>query len=91
MVLKGGGGLQGVEGSFVARPYFAIGRYDQVLHRDYGCQHFAMGAVLSKVQDYGKYLIAYERRKMNVAEMNYPVHERELLAGIYALRTWCHY
>ena len=28
---------------------------------------------------------------MNVAEMNYPTHERELLAVIHALRTWCHY
>ena len=28
---------------------------------------------------------------MNVAEVNYATHERELLAVIHALRTWRHY
>ena len=28
---------------------------------------------------------------MNAAEMNYPTHERELLAVIHALRVWRHY
>ena len=35
--------------------------------------------------------MAYESRKMNPAEQNYPTHERELLAVIHALRTWRHY
>ena len=52
---------------------------------------FAMGAVLSQVWDDGERPIAYESRKMNGAEMNYPTHERELLAIIHALRVWRHY
>ena len=52
---------------------------------------FAMGAVLSQVWDNGEHLVAYESRKMNAAEQNYPTHERELLAVIHALRTWQHY
>ena len=35
--------------------------------------------------------MAFESRKMNPAEQNYPTHERELLAIIHALRTWRHY
>ena len=46
---------------------------------------------MSQVWDDGEHLVAYESRKMNVAEVNYATHERELLAVIHALRTWRHY
>ena len=48
---------------------------------------FAVGAVLSQKHDDGEHLVAYESRKMNATEGNYPTHERELLAVIHALRT----
>ena len=47
----------------------------------------AIGAIL--MQD-GK-VIAYESRKFNNAELNYPVHEKELLVIIHALKVWRHY
>ena len=50
--------------------------------------NFTIGAVLSQVWDDGEHPVAYESRKMNTAEQNYPTHERELLAIIHALRTW---
>ena len=52
---------------------------------------FAIGAVLSQVWDDGEHPVAYESRKMNAAEGNYAMHEKELLAVIHALRTWRHY
>ena len=52
---------------------------------------FAMGVTLSQVWEDGGHPIAYESRKMNVAKMNYPTHERELLVVIHALRVWRHY
>ena len=51
----------------------------------------AVGTVLSQVHDSGDHPVAFESRKMNSAEANYPTHERELLAVIHALRTWRHY
>ena len=51
----------------------------------------AVGAVLSQVYESGDHPVAFESRKMNSAEANYPTHERELLAVIHALRTWRHY
>ena len=33
----------------------------------------------------------YESRKLSNAELNYPVHEKELLAIIHALKVWHHY
>jgi ribonuclease HI len=47
----------------------------------------AIGAVLMQE---GR-VIAYESRKLNNAELNYPVHEKELLAIIHALKVWRHY
>ena len=47
----------------------------------------AIGVVL--MQDKKK--IAYESRKFNSAELNYPVHEKKLLAVIHSLKVWKHY
>lgn len=49
---------------------------------------FAIGAVLSQDQGKGEQPIAYESRKMNAAELNYPVHEKELLAIVHAIKVW---
>lgn len=52
---------------------------------------YAIGAVLQ--QDLGKGLqpIAFLSRKLNSAERNYPVHEKELLAIVHACRQWRHH
>ncbi|GJP75868.1 hypothetical protein CLOP_g6269 [Closterium sp. NIES-67] len=48
----------------------------------------AMGAVL--LQDFGEGLqpIAYESQKLNPAEQNYPVHNKELVAIVRAFKVW---
>ncbi|GJP70402.1 hypothetical protein CLOP_g1348 [Closterium sp. NIES-67] len=48
----------------------------------------AVGAVL--LQDFGEGLqpIAYELRKLNQAERNYPVHDKELLAIVHTFKVW---
>ncbi|GJP40677.1 hypothetical protein CLOM_g329 [Closterium sp. NIES-68] len=50
--------------------------------------NLAIGAVL--LQDFGEGLqpIAYELRKLNPAERNYPVHDKELLAIVHAFKVW---
>jgi len=52
---------------------------------------FAVGATLS--QDHGRGLqpVAFMSHKMNAAQINYPVHEQELLAMMYALAEWRHH
>jgi hypothetical protein len=53
---------------------------------------YAIGAALLQQDDNDIWHpVAYESRKCKPAEKNYPVHERELLALIYALKTWRHY
>ncbi|GJP59393.1 hypothetical protein CLOP_g11714 [Closterium sp. NIES-67] len=49
---------------------------------------FAIGAIL--LQDFGDGLqpIAYESRKLQTAERNYPVHDKEMLAIVHAFKVW---
>lgn len=50
------------------------------------------GAVLSVGKDWKTARpIAYDSTQLNSAERNYPVHEKELLAIVRALKKWCYY
>lgn len=63
-----------------SRPY--------TIHSD--ASDFALGA--ESLQDFGNGLqpIAYHSRKLSAAEVNYPTHDKEMLAIIDSLRTWRH-
>lgn len=52
---------------------------------------FAVGSVLLQKTPDGLQPVAYDTRKLNPAETNYPVHELELLGVVHALRTHRHY
>ena len=49
---------------------------------------FAIGAVLTQDHGRGEQPVAYESRKLFPAKLNYPVHEKELLVIVYAIRLW---
>ena len=51
-----------------------------------------MGATLSQFDTEGLHrLIACRSRKLNKAQLNYHVHEKEMLALVDALEDWKHY
>ncbi len=52
---------------------------------------YAVGATLSQDQGNGLRPIAYLSKKMNSHELNYPVHEQELLAIIISMSVWRQY
>ena len=53
------------------------------------CSEWALGCVLLQEDEDGKWHpVAFEGRKLNGAELNYPIHEKELLAIKHSLRTW---
>ena len=60
-------------------------------HLNVDASAYAIGAVLMQDQGKGLQPIAYESRKLSPAEQNYPVHDREMLAIVHALRVWRHY
>jgi hypothetical protein len=51
---------------------------------------FALGAVLQQDQGRGLQPVAYELRKMLLAETRYLVHEQDCLGIVHALKTWRH-
>jgi len=60
-----------------------------LLHTD--ASDAAIGAVLSQDDGDGPRPIAFFSRKISPAEVNYAIHEKELLAIVQALSTWRHY
>ncbi|MBW0556440.1 hypothetical protein O181_096155 [Austropuccinia psidii MF-1] len=49
---------------------------------------YALGAVLSRVNDSGKHPIAFDSCKLLPAELNYEIHDKELLGIVWALKNW---
>ncbi|MBW0577778.1 hypothetical protein O181_117493, partial [Austropuccinia psidii MF-1] len=50
--------------------------------------NYSLGAVLSQVADSGKHAIAFNSRKLIPAELNYKIHDKELLGIVWALKRW---
>ncbi|MBW0509341.1 hypothetical protein O181_049056 [Austropuccinia psidii MF-1] len=49
---------------------------------------YAMGAVLSQVNDSGKQPIAFDSPKLLPSELNYEMNDKELLGIVWALKCW---
>jgi len=52
---------------------------------------FALGCVLSQYQGRRLHPVAFHSRKLNSAERNYEIHDKELLAIMEALKEWKRY
>ncbi|MBW0482634.1 hypothetical protein O181_022349 [Austropuccinia psidii MF-1] len=50
--------------------------------------NYALGAVLSQVYDSGKHQTAFNSRKNIPDELNYEIHDKELLGIVWALKRW---
>ncbi|MBW0533916.1 hypothetical protein O181_073631 [Austropuccinia psidii MF-1] len=55
---------------------------------DTDASDYALGAVLSQVNDSGKNPISFDSRKLLPAELNYEIHDKELLGIVWALKHW---
>mgnify|MGYP003471055216 FL=1 len=62
------------------------------MHRDFvletDASDFAIGAILAQDQGKGLQPVAYYSRKLRGAELNYPTHDRELMAIFLAVKKW---
>lgn len=64
----------------------------KVTYLETDASDFALGAVLSQKDDNGKLRpIAFHSRKLTPAEMNYEIHDKELLAIVDAFDRWRQY
>ncbi|MBW0552334.1 hypothetical protein O181_092049 [Austropuccinia psidii MF-1] len=55
---------------------------------EFDASYYALGAVLSQVNDSGKHPIAFDSHKLLPAELNYEIHDKELLGIVWALKRW---
>jgi RNase H-like domain found in reverse transcriptase len=54
--------------------------------------NYATGTILEQKDAFGRsHPIAYFSKSLQPAEQNYEIHDKELLAIIYALKHFCHY
>ena len=60
-------------------------------HISIDASKFALGCTLSQDTGTGLRPIAFESRKLNSAEQNYGIYDREALALVHAVKTWRHY
>ncbi|MBW0551394.1 hypothetical protein O181_091109 [Austropuccinia psidii MF-1] len=50
--------------------------------------YYTLGAVLSQVNDSGRHPIAFDSGKLLPAELNYEIHDKELLGIVWAIKPW---
>jgi hypothetical protein len=63
---------------------------DGLFYRDSGASEFALGAVLSQIQNGSEVVIAYASRPLSTAERNYDV-TKELLGVVNGLKSFKQY
>ncbi|MBW0526928.1 hypothetical protein O181_066643 [Austropuccinia psidii MF-1] len=49
---------------------------------------YSLGAVLSQAADSGKHTIEFDSHKIMPEELNYEIHDKELLGIVWALKHW---
>ena len=78
---------------FTEAPILAHFLSDQPTVIETDASDYALGAVLSQIQtrgDQSLHPVAYHSRKFKPAEINYDIHDKEMLAIVAALKEWEH-
>ena len=75
-----------VKASLQSAPILALPDFSKTFHVVCDASKFAIGCALMQHDDEGhERVISYQSRQLRPAELNYPVHDKELLAMKYAL------
>ena len=72
-------------------PVLAMPRDDGQYRVEADASDYAVGAVLSQLQDGAWHPVAYLSKTLNAAERNYEIYDKEMLAIMTALEEWRHY
>ena len=78
--------FEGIKQSLMQSPILAIADQDRPFHVVCDASDFAIGCALRQYNaDGAERVVCYQSRQLQVAERNYPVHDKELVAMKYAL------
>lgn len=81
-----------LKGCFIKAPVLIHFDPEKVAYVETDASDFALGCVLSQKDDNGKlHPVAFHSRKLESAEMNYEIHDKELLAIVDCLLRWRQY
>lgn len=74
---------------FASEPVLAQWDPDRKTILEADCSGYALGGCLSQIDATGTVRpIAYYSRRLNGAEVNYPIHDKEMLAIVSCLKEW---
>lgn len=76
---------------FTCAPVLVHPDFSEPFYVETDASDFALGAVLSQLGDNDKlHPIAFHSRKFSAAEINYEIHDKELLAIVDSMQEWRH-
>jgi hypothetical protein len=78
--------------AFTSAPIFIHVNLEKPFFMEADASDFALGSVLSQLGDDDKlYPVAFHSRKFEPTEINYEIHDKELLAIVDSFEQWHHF
>ena len=78
--------------AFTTAPILTYPDFQKPFFLETDASDFALGAVLSQSDDEGRlHPVAFHSRKFTAAEINYEIHDKELLAIVNSFQEWRHF
>jgi hypothetical protein len=83
--------FEDLKAAFTTAPILVHPDFTKAFYMETDASDFALGAVLSQMGEDGKlHPIAFYSRKFSAAEINYEIHDKELLAIVDSFQEWRH-
>jgi len=84
--------FDGLKTAFTMAPVLCNFDPNRVVVIEADASDFAIAPILSQHDDNGVlHPVAFHSRKLTLAELNYPTHDKEMLAIVDTFKTWWHY
>lgn len=83
--------FEALKEAMITTPVLVIPRMELPFFITTDSSDYAIGAVLEQDHGQGRQPVAFISRKLNPAEVKYPIHEKELLAIVWSLQEWRYY
>ena len=84
--------FQALKTAFTTAPILVHPDFAKAFYLETDASDFALGAVLSQIGVDGKlHPVAFYSRKFSAAEINYEIHDKELLAIVDSFQEWRHF
>ena len=77
--------------AFTTTPLFIYLDFSNPFFLEIDAFDFALGAILSQTGEDGRlHLVAFHSKTISATEINYKIHDKELLAIVDSFQVWCH-